>query len=224
MMADPTLIGPVAALIAGIVTSLHCLGMCGPLACAACTGPCGKSENTAVGAYHGARILSYTAAGAIAGLLGARVSDALLGGATRGMTWVFVVFFVAVAAGLDKRIRLPSGAGTVNLFARIRGMGPLSRGGTLGIFTPLLPCAPLYMMVAAAALSGSVAAGATVMACFTLGTIPLLFVMQNRLAWIGRKCSPLTLDYVRRGLAVASVVLLVVRSTYTQETGCPMCQ
>ena len=36
MMEMPEITGPMAALMAGLVTSLHCAGMCGPLACAAC--------------------------------------------------------------------------------------------------------------------------------------------------------------------------------------------
>lgn len=218
------LAGPLAALAAGLVTSLHCVGMCGPLACAACTASCGRESNTAAAIYHATRMVSYAIVGLLAGAIGARLSDALVGGATRGMTWIFVLFFLAVVVGLDKRLRLPPGGRRLGrVFARVGQFAPASRAALLGLLTPLLPCAPLYLVVAASALAGSPLAGAGLMLAFGLGTVPLLFVVQNRLAWLEAKWSPRTMDYIRRGLALVSVLLLLMRSTYAPETGCPMC-
>jgi sulfite exporter TauE/SafE len=227
MISGVDLTGPVAALLAGAVTSLHCVGMCGPLACAACTG-CGENakreSNGAAALYHGARLVSYTLVGLVAGAAGGKLSAALTGGATRGMTWIFVLFFLAVVVGLDKKLRLPvGGAWLSGVMARGRRMGPVARAGSLGLLTPLLPCAPLYLVVAAAALAGSPLAGASLMFAFGLGTVPLLFLLQNRLAWLESKWSPRSMDWMRRGLALASIGLLLMRGTYAPETGCPMC-
>ena len=60
-----------AALAAGLATSLHCAGMCGPIACG--LGNLAKSESerlTAASLYHGARLLSYGIIGGICGALG----------------------------------------------------------------------------------------------------------------------------------------------------------
>lgn len=218
------LTGPLAAMVAGAVTSLHCVGMCGPLACAACTGKCGRESTGAAAVYHGARLFSYGMVGLLAGALGARLSDALLGGATRGMAWIFALFFLAVVAGLDKRLRVPLGGRWLGgVVGRAQAMTPTLRAGVLGLATPLLPCAPLYLVVAAAALAGSAGSGAVLMLAFGLGTVPLLFFVQNRLAWMERKWSPRAMDLARRGLALASVVLLVMRGLAAPETGCPMC-
>lgn len=229
------LAGPGAALLAGMVTSLHCVGMCGPLACSACApsttctacpSNCRKPASSTFSAavYHSTRMLSYLAAGAAAGFLGERVSEVLLGGATTGMIWVFVLFFLAVVVGLDKRLRFPSPERWFGgVLAKVGGGGPVGRGAALGIFTPLLPCAPLYLVVAAAALSGSAFAGAALMLSFGLGTVPLLFLLQNRLAWLERRWSPRTIDLTRRGLALVCVILLLVRGTYSAVSGCPMC-
>jgi sulfite exporter TauE/SafE len=78
-------------------------------------------------------------------------------------------------------------------------------------------------MVAAAGFSGSALQGGVVMLAFGAGTVPLLFLIQNRLAWLQARWSPQRMDYLRRGLALASVVLLLVRGTFTASTGCPMC-
>lgn len=217
--------GPVAALAAGLITSLHCVGMCGPLACSACAragGGAGSLAATVV--YHALRMVSYALVGMAAGLAGRRLSDALSGGATRWVTWIFVIFFLAVAVGLDKRIRLPMPKGVVAWLGSVSGAcGPRGRAGLLGFFTPLLPCAPLYIVVVAAALSGSAWSGGAIMAAFGLGTVPLLFILQSQFFRLGALWSPGTMEWLRRGLALASVVLLLVRGTYTASTGCPMC-
>jgi len=226
VLSSPELSGPLAALLAGAVTSLHCVGMCGPLACTACASPCGKESNAASGIYHGSRLISYLAVGFAAGWLGERLAAELLGGATRAMTWIFVLFFLTVVAGLDKRLRLPTpGIWLQRLLRRPAGISgrPFGRAAALGILTPLLPCAPLYLVVAAAALAGSAWSGALLMGAFVLGTIPLLFAAQNRMAALGEHCSPRTMDRLRRGLALVSILLLLVRGTYSAETGCPMC-
>jgi sulfite exporter TauE/SafE len=226
IMGNPELTGPIAALMAGLVTSLHCVGMCGPLACAACSSPCGTGSNAAGGIYHLTRLCSYAIVGLVVGWLGERVADALLGGATRAMSWIFILFFLAIVAGLDKRLRLPSPGRWLARILNKRGateQKPYARAAALGTLTPLLPCAPLYLVVAAAALAGSAWNGAVLMGAFGLGTVPLLFAVQNRLNALEKRWSPQTMDYIRRGLALASVVLLVMRAGYAPETGCPMC-
>ncbi len=224
MTSAADITGPVAALLAGLITSLHCVGMCGPLACSACARSGGKGSLSATLIYHGSRVLSYALVGVAAGLVGRRLSDALSGGATRWMTWLFVIFFLAVAVGLDKRLRVPMPKGVMAWLGGVSAKcGVQGRAGILGFFTPLLPCAPLYLVLVAAALSGSAVDGGAIMAAFALGTIPLLFVLQSQFFRLGAVWSPRTMDYLRRGLALASVVLLLMRGTYSAQTGCPMC-
>lgn len=225
MITPAEITGPVAALAAGVITSLHCVGMCGPLACAACLRGGGQGSGAATLVYHGARAVSYALVGVAAGLIGRRLSDALLGGATGWMAWLFVIFFLAVVVGLDKRIRVPMPKGTMAwLGATSARCGVNGRAGVLGFFTPLLPCAPLYLVVVAAALSGSAWSGAVIMAAFALGTVPLLLALQSQFFRLSARWSPSTMDLVRRGLALAGVIVLVSRATYSASTGCPMCQ
>jgi len=205
-------IGPVAALVAGLVTSLHCAGMCGPLACAACVRKNGSGSLAAAAAYHAFRIISYGIVGLLAGLIGRVVSDVLLGGTTRWVTWAFVVFFVLVATGLDKRMRFPP-AGKWMAGCLGASDGVFVRAALLGTLTPFIPCGPLYLVVAAAALSGSALSGAAVLLAFAAGTVPLMFALQSQYFRMGSRWSPATLDIVRRALALVSIVLLVYRST-----------
>lgn len=225
MNSPADITGPLAALLAGLVTSVHCLGMCGPLACTACARKGGEGSLGASLVYHGARVFSYALVGGAAGVIGRRLALALSGGATRWMTWFFVFFFLLVALGLDKRLRIPlPKAGMAWLGARAAACDARGRAGVLGFFTPLLPCAPLYLVVMAASLSGSLWSGAGTMAAFALGTVPLLLLLQSQLFRLGKVWSPATMDRVRRGMAAVSVVILLARGTYSAATGCPMCQ
>lgn len=219
----PEITGPSAAFLAGLVTSLHCAGMCGPLACSACISECGRPSQRAMGIYHLTRLASYTLAGGLVGAIGSGLAVLLTGGATRGITWIFALFFLAVALGWDKRLKWPTPSGRLSrIFSS--PSGPRGKSAGLGILTPLLPCAPLYLVLGAAAFSGSALGGASLLLAFGAGTVPLLFFVQNRLGWLQSRWSPTAIDRLRRGLALASVVLLLVRGTYTASTGCPMCQ
>ncbi len=55
---------PGAAFVAGLVTSLHCAGMCGPLACALMPARAGDADpHTVASVYHLSRLAGYTALG-----------------------------------------------------------------------------------------------------------------------------------------------------------------
>jgi len=139
------------------------------------------------------------------------------------MAWVFALFFLAVAAGLDKRLRLPALAAP--WAGRLLGAGlpPLRRGAVLGLLTPLLPCAPLYLVVAAAALAGSAWHGAAVMALFGLGTVPLMMGAMGGMAALEGRWGPGGVEWLRRGLSLAGAILLVARGFYLGPESCPMC-
>ncbi len=207
---NPAITGPLAALVAGLVTSLHCSGMCGPLACAACVKSSGAGSLVAASVYHLSRILSYGVVGLLAGGIGRVVSDVLLGGTTRWLTWAFVVFFVLVATGLDKRMRIPMAGAWM-----AKCLGPsdtvIFRAAMLGALTPFIPCGPLYLIVAAAALSGSAISGAAVLVAFAAGTVPLMFALQSQYFRLGSRFTPVVLDRLRRALAAVSVGLLLYR-------------
>ena len=62
---------PAAAFVAGLITSLHCAGMCGPLACALMPMKGDRSDAQTVGTvYHLSRLMAYAVLGAVAGGLG----------------------------------------------------------------------------------------------------------------------------------------------------------
>lgn len=210
-----------AAFGAGLVTSLHCLGMCGPLACTACASGKGRENARLAFIYHGSRVCAYVILGVLAALIGRRLSDALLVGVTQWAVWIWVPFFVLVFLGWDRRLpfSLPAGLGHSlgSVSTRLNG---LPRAAGMGFFTFLLPCLPLYWVIATAGLSGSPWRGGAIMAFFGLGTIPLLLVAHTPFSLTSR-CFPLgARDWVRRGLAAMALFVLVLRGTASVGVCC----
>ena len=216
--------GPGTALLAGLVTSLHCAGMCGPLACALMPAARDDSDPQVVASvYHLTRLAGYTLLGALAGGVG-RWPLALLGeSALRWLPWLLVLFFVALAFRLDQRLpRLPLfGRVYAALLARLRGGSRVRAAAALGLATPLLPCGPLYFLLSLALLSGSALHGAEVLLAFGLGTVPLLWLAQANFHWVRARLGPRTLVRLQGVLALVVAALLVWRLRGTLGLGGP---
>ncbi len=219
---------PVAALVAGAITSLHCVGMCGPLVCSTC--PSGGVKGFGEGAlYHGGRLFSYTLLGGVLGFSGASIGEALGWPIWHLLPWAFLLLFLAAAFAWDpvRFAKLPPFlAAPLRNAAKLRG----TKGALLlGLATPLLPCGPLYIAFGAAATSGSPQAGALLMACFGAGTIALLEVLRTQMGTLQKRVSPTTLRRIQQGLAVSACLLLALRLVWpsiapaSEVPSCPMC-
>lgn len=210
-----------AAFMAGIVTSVHCVGMCGPLSCSWAISP--KSgdfmRNTAL--YHAGRMVAYAIVGAIAGAIGTMPLSFFQHGAGIVLPWLLVLAFAIVGMGLDAYLPKPkflSGGLRRIQTAAFQLQGSL-RASLLGLATPLLPCGPLYMMFALAMANGSPARGAEFALSFGLGTLPLLFLAQTQLHWLGGRLQPATMRKVQRSLALVTAVILAWRLRGTLDFG-----
>jgi uncharacterized protein len=215
---------PSAAFIAGLVTSLHCAGMCGPLACAVL--PVRREQGdatTAATTYQLARMVSYTALGALAGGLGRMPLALFSASVLKWLPWLGVLFFVGLALRWDRFWpRLPLlGRIYTGISGRLRGYPPAATSAALGLATPLLPCGPLYFLIALALLSGSVARGAEFMLAFGLGTVPLLWVAQTQFGRLQSRISPLWSSRFRVGLALLAAIIAAWRLRGTLGGGGP---
>jgi hypothetical protein len=201
-----------SVLVAALLGSLHCAGMCGPFVCFYA----GSGEGRRLGAhaaYNGGRLLSYLTLGALAGALGAGVDRmAAAAGVSRAaavLAGLAMVLWGGAALLHAAGVRLPeTGAGSfarARLAAAVRAVHaqpPAVRALVLGLLTTLLPCGFLYAFVAVAAGTGSAPAGMLVMAAFWAGTVP---VMAGLGAVAQRALGPL-----RRRLPVVTASILVV--------------
>ena len=202
---------PSAAFVAGLVTSLHCAGMCGPLACSLMPTRGDRVDARTVSTvYHLSRLLGYGILGAIAGGLGRAPLTWISQSALRWLPWVMVLFFVALALRWDRYLPKIAALGrfTWKLQTWMRGRSRLETAAAMGFATPLLPCGPLYFIVSLALLSGSSLRGVEVMFAFGLGTVPLLWLAQAQFQWVRRKLSPLWLARMRGALALTTAAII----------------
>ena len=204
-----------SAFVAGLVTSVHCAGMCGPLACAWLVGGSGKNSHALrdTSLYHGSRLLAYGTVGAIAGAIGVMPLQWFHHGAGVVLPWMLVFAFLAVALGLERWLPKPQFLSRPMATLRMRAMklSTTLRATMLGLATPLLPCGPLYLMFALAMAGGSSAQGAQFAVAFGVGTLPLLALMQTSARWLNLRASPVTMRRVQRGLAFAAALVMAWR-------------
>ena len=202
------------AFTAGLITSLHCLGMCGPLACAVVPARGDRADAQIVSSiYHLARLAGYATLGGLFGALGRLPMDWLGSGVVRWLPWLLVVFFVAVAFRWDRYLpRLPL---LGDVYLRVHGWGrarsPGVAAAVLGLATPLLPCGPLYGVLVLAMLAGSALRGVEFMLAFGLGTVPLLWLLQVNYHWIRPRLPPVWLGRIQAGLALLVALIIAWR-------------
>jgi len=193
------------AFVLGLVGSLHCAGMCGPLALAL-----PPSGSTTAGffagrvAYNLGRIVTYCGLGLIFGLLGQTL---WLAGIQR---WTSIALGVALLAGLfgSRRLALwrPVTALVEQLKSRMAALlrrRSLSALALLGLLNGLLPCGLVYVACAGATATGGILAGAQYMAAFGVGTVPLMLTIS-----LSRNLLPISLRLQLRKAIPASVFLL----------------
>jgi uncharacterized protein len=202
------------ALVAGLVASVHCVGMCGPIACGLAAMPASESERLlAASAYHGSRLTAYAIIGAVCGTVGKQPLEWMFNSPVVVLPWILVAVFLIFGFGLERR--LPRPAALLKQAARWRfktsRLTPIRSGIALGFLTPLLPCGPLYLLFGAALVSGSGWRGAEFAFAFGLGTVPLLWLAQAQMHRFKRIVSPQTMVRIQRGLALASALVMMWR-------------
>lgn len=208
------LLNPVAALFAGMVTSLHCVGMCGPLACTFIGDRNGgKLEILDLLYYQLARLMTYSILGGLAGLLGSQLILALGGAPSRLMPIALLVFFLAVALRIERVApRIPFiGQLSRRLMRKCYSLSGRTRAIGLGFATPLLPCGPLYLAFWVACMSGSSREGAVMLLFFGVGTAPALLASQLGWRWLTQKVTAKTLARWRVGMAATAAIVLLFR-------------
>ncbi|MFD2255312.1 sulfite exporter TauE/SafE family protein [Luteolibacter algae] len=202
------------ALIAGLVTSVHCVGMCGPIACGMAAMPATETERlTAMTVYHGARLTAYATIGAICGALGRQPLEWFFGSPAVLLPWVLVAVFLIFGLGLEKKLPRPPALlkWTAKMRFKLGRLSPVRSGLAIGFLTPLLPCGPLYLLFGAALLTGSAMRGAEFALAFGLGTVPLLWLAQHQLKHLQKRFKPTTLVRMQRSLALLSACIMAFR-------------
>lgn len=201
--------------VVGVLTSLHCIAMCGGINLSVCMqwdSPREEacSDRTKIASlkpgilYNLGRVISYTAIGGIVGALGSAVS---FSGTTKGI--------VAILSGIFMVIM---GLNMLNIFPWLRKLNPrmpkfLTKGihqnnknrGPLfvGLLNGLMPCGPLQAMQLYALGTGSFVAGALSMFLFSIGTVPLMF-------GFGALSSLMSNKFTHKMMRVSAILVVVL--------------
>lgn len=197
MVEHQTIYNAYTALVAGLVTSVHCVAMCGPLSCAFTP----EKKNDAspqlvLTTYHIAKLISYAIVGTLAGACGSIVLHTVESSWLNRLPWILVIFFLIIAFRLDPFIPKPKWLGVYyqKFVVRFNKLQRPVAAGLIGFASPLLPCGPLYMIFGLALFSGSAVKGAEFTIGFGMGTIPLLWLAQSQfMRWnsvVGGICLP----------------------------------
>lgn len=169
------------ALTMGLIGSLHCIGMCGPLALSLPV----QHDNvyqkvTGALLYNLGRVTTYASAGFIFGFIGKRFSF------VGAQNWVsisiglLILIYIIIPKDYSGNTKA---AGLLNgFFLALRAqLGKLFSVKTkralyvIGLLNGLLPCGMVYLAIASAIATGSPFKGALFMGLFGLGTLPAMF-------------------------------------------------
>lgn len=186
--------------VAGLLTSVHCVAMCGGIHLSQCL-PRQEGDGASVPAflpsllYNAGRVVSYTAVGFVLGLVGM-----LLGGGSGTGVPVLLQGILKLIAGA---IMVVMGLNLLGVFPWLRrlplhlpnaltkklgqGKAAVRQPFLVGLLNGLMPCGPLQSMQILALGSGSPLVGALSMLLFSLGTVPLMLGLGTAVSALGKK-------------------------------------
>ncbi len=169
-----------SALILGLVGSLHCVGMCGPIAFML---PVDRNSNlkkfSQIFIYHLGRLMAYSIIGLLFGLLG---KGLYLFGIQQKLSIAIGVIMIVVVLipqkvfnkfGVSKPLYKVISKVKNKLGQELKKKTP-DTFLTIGFLNGFLPCGLVYIAIFAAIAIGNPLSGAIYMLLFGLGTIPLM--------------------------------------------------
>ena len=171
-----------SALVLGMVSSFHCVGMCGPLALALPVSHLSRSKQLfSIILYNAGRVITYATLGLVFGIAGRKLYLA-------GLQQWFSIFIGSIMLAL-----------AIQYFIRKRPVQPTWMNGFhqavqkamqsclqspymggylfLGMANGLLPCGMVYLAIAGALTTTEVYESVLFMSVFGLGTMPAMLLL-----------------------------------------------
>ncbi|MFT4146633.1 MAG: sulfite exporter TauE/SafE family protein [Mobilitalea sp.] len=201
----------------GVLTSVHCIAMCGGICLSQCAPQKDASTNRFAALrpsllYNVGRVISYTIIGGIIGAIGQVVS---FSGAMKGVVQILAGIFMVIM-GLNMLNIFPwlrkFNPRMPKIFARKIYAGRQSNSPLyIGLLNGLMPCGPLQAMQLYALSTSDPIKGAVSMFIFSVGTVPLMFTF-------GAISSFLTKKFTSK-MMTASAVLVVFLGIFMFNNG-----
>ncbi len=206
-----------AAFAAGLLGSVHCLGMCGGISglfAAGITISSIKTQLPLAIAYNLGRVMSYAFVGIVVAMMGSTTLSALpaLAGPVRLAGGALIIVVGLQLAFNWRLLAAVENAGAV-IWKRIvplaKRMIPttnVTKAAGLGLIWGWLPCGLVYSVLLLAATTAQALHGALVMIAFGLGTMPAMILS-------GLSASKLTAFMSRNRLAAGLLIVLLGLAT-----------
>lgn len=169
-----------SAVILGLMGSLHCIGMCGPIAFMLPVDRTNGSKKLGqIFMYHLGRLFAYALIGLVFGLLG---KGLYVFGLQQKLSIAIGILMIVLALLPHKTLgRYPLSKVVYRIISKVKNrLGQELRKQTsdtfltIGFLNGFLPCGLVYMALFGAIAMGGVAEGSLYMLLFGLGTIPLM--------------------------------------------------
>lgn len=211
------------AFLIGLAGSLHCIGMCGPIAVALPGGADSKlAQLWGRALYNVGRIITYALLGLGAGLIGRTVH----------VSGYQQVLSIALGVLILLAVILPSKFGAIltgaklharlfqpfkKLWGKLFGRNSAGALFTVGLLNGFLPCGLVYVALAGAISTGSVVDGALYMALFGVGTFPVMLTVSL----LGRLFGSRLKSRLRQLIPIGAVLLGVLFIMRGMSLGIP---
>ncbi|MFB3160501.1 sulfite exporter TauE/SafE family protein [Neobacillus sp. 179-J 1A1 HS] len=189
--------------VVGVITSIHCVGMCGGIMLSQSIGKESMNKFEAIKPallYNAGRVVAYTVLGGVIGAIGSVFALSLTAKAGlqlfAGVFMIMMGFNMAGFKAFRKfQIKMPNVA--------CKGMSTPRAPFFVGLLNGLMPCGPLQTMQIFALGTGSAAAGALSMFMFSIGTVPLMLTF-------GALSGLLTKGYTKKILKFSGVLIIML--------------
>lgn len=213
----------ISALVLGLAGSLHCVGMCGPIALSLPLSADGsRGRSTGVVLYFVGKTVTYALLGVLFGLVGQQL---VLAGWQQALSVVLgIAMLVFALISIFKpsifhhnQLTLFIGNKLSPLMGAFVGRQSISAPLVLGMLNGLLPCGLVYVALSAAVATGDALMAGGFMAVFGLATMPLMLVLMLF-------TTQLSVQYrnkVRRLLPVFTAIIAVLLILRGLDLGIP---
>jgi len=168
------------AFIFGLISSLHCIGMCGPIAIMLPVDRCNQTKKTLqIFTYHLGRLAAYASIGFIFGLFGKGFSMAGLQQELSVLLGIIMIVIVVIpekvfiAYNFSKPIFKVISKIKTALGSQFKNKSYQSLF-TIGLLNGFLPCGMVYVALFGAIAMQSPSLGILYMLLFGLGTVPMM--------------------------------------------------
>lgn len=171
------------AFIMGAVGSLHCIGMCGPIAMALPMGNRSPGSRMLGGSiYNLGRITTYSLLGLALGTVGDFLITPKVQSTVSVVFGAGILLYLLLPPQVKKTVSLkgPTQGFFLNLrkhLSKLLSSPSNTSLYSIGLLNGLLPCGMIYLALTTSFLTGSAVNGSLFMAAFGLGTFPAMLAI-----------------------------------------------